>query len=163
MHGMVTYFIRRMLLVPVTFICITLMVYTVMRIAPGGPIEQAKLQLMAAMQEGGGGASSAMGDTGDMELTQEGLDQLKRYYKLDKPIVVGYMIWLGVWPDEDKEDSFSGILQGDFGVPAWKLLASRPGLEHLADAIFPCTPIRFQRLARYPAEKLHYVSHGVRL
>ena len=44
------------------------------------------------------------------------IDQLKRYYKLDKPIPVGYLIWLGLYPDEDKDGAFSGILQGDFGV-----------------------------------------------
>ncbi len=116
MHGMTSYFIRRLLLVPVTFICITLLVYTVIRLAPGGPIEQAKQQMRAAAaSEGGAGGSSAMGDTGTLELPQEAIDQLKAYYKLDKPIVVGYLIWLGAWPDEAKGGKFSGIIQLDFG------------------------------------------------
>ena len=42
MHGMTSYFIRRMLLIPLTFVCITFMVYAIMRLAPGGPIEQAR-------------------------------------------------------------------------------------------------------------------------
>jgi microcin C transport system permease protein len=113
---MTTYFVRRLLLVPVTFVCITFMVYTVMRVAPGGPIEQARLQVQqAAMSEGGGGASVG-GETGNLELPQEAIDQLKRYYKLDRPIPVGYLIWLGLWPDEDKDNSFSGVLQFDFGT-----------------------------------------------
>ncbi|RMG17223.1 MAG: ABC transporter permease [Planctomycetota bacterium] len=112
---MLTYFVRRLLLVPVTFVCITLLVYTIMRLAPGGPIEQAKLQVqMAAMREGGGGG--ATNGEGELALPQEAIDQLKRYYKLDKPIPVGYLIWLGVLPDEDKEGRFSGVLQGDFGI-----------------------------------------------
>lgn len=111
MHGMTSYFIRRLLLVPLTFICITLLVYTVIRLAPGGPIEQAKVQMQQARaSEGGGGAGA-----GDLDLPQEAIDQLKRYYKLDKPILVGYAIWLGVYPDEDK-GGFSGIIQGDFGT-----------------------------------------------
>ncbi len=111
MHGMTSYFIRRLLLVPITFICITLLVYTVIRLAPGGPIEQAKLQMQQARaSEGGGGAGSA-----DLALPQEAIDQLKRYYKLDKSIPVGYLIWLGLYPDEDK-GGFSGIIQGDFGT-----------------------------------------------
>ncbi len=57
MHGMVSYFLRRLLLVPVTFVCITFMVYVVLRYAPGGPIEQAKLQRLAAGAEGGGGGA----------------------------------------------------------------------------------------------------------
>jgi microcin C transport system permease protein len=112
--GMISYFVRRLLLVPLTFICITFLVYAVMRAAPGGPIEQAKLQLqMAAMAEGGGGA--AVNPTGDLDIPQEAIDQLKKYYKLDRPIPVGYLIWLGALPDEDKGGRFSGILQGDFG------------------------------------------------
>ncbi|MHC5009932.1 MAG: ABC transporter permease subunit [Planctomycetota bacterium] len=110
---MTSYFIRRILLIPVTFVCITFLVYWIMRATPGGPIEQAKLQLQQAMTESGGGAAST---TGELELPQEAIDQLKRYYKLHRPVPVGYLIWLGVWPDEDKGGRFSGILQGDFGV-----------------------------------------------
>jgi len=112
MHGMTSYFVRRLLLIPVTFICITALVYTVIRLAPGGPIEQAKIQMQAASAEGGAGAAEG---TGELELPQEAIDQLKRYYKLDKSIPVGYLIWLGLWPDEDK-GGFSGIVQGDFGT-----------------------------------------------
>jgi len=112
MHGMTSYFVRRLLLIPVTFICITALVYTVIRLAPGGPIEQAKIQMQQASAEGGAGAAEG---TGELELPQEAIDQLKRYYKLDKSIPVGYLIWLGLWPDEDK-GGFSGIIQGDFGM-----------------------------------------------
>jgi microcin C transport system permease protein len=113
-HGMTSYFIRRILLIPVTFICITFLVYTVQRLAPGGPIEQAKLQMRQAMSEGGGGSAATA--TGELELPQEAIDQLKEYYKLDKPIWMGYLIWLGLWPDHTKDDAFSGVLQGDFGI-----------------------------------------------
>ena len=110
MHGMISYFTRRILLIPVTFVCITFMVYAVMRAAPGGPIEQARQQLMQQAGEGG-----AAGEMGDLELSQEAIDQLKRYFKLHKPVPVGYAIWLGVLPDEDRDGKFSGVLQGDFG------------------------------------------------
>jgi microcin C transport system permease protein len=108
---MTSYFIRRLLLVPLTFVCITLLVYTVIRLAPGGPIEQAKLQMQQARASEGGGGGGGQ----DLALPQEAIDQLKRYYKLDKPILVGYAIWLGVYPDKDK-GGFSGIIQGDFGT-----------------------------------------------
>ena len=115
MHGMTSYFIRRLLLVPLTFVCITFLVYSVIRLAPGGPIEQAQHQIrQAAMSEGGGSAALGMGQ--EFELPQEAMDQLKRYYKLDKPIYLGYVIWLGIWPDETKDGAFSGIVQGDFGT-----------------------------------------------
>jgi len=112
---MTSYFIRRILLVPITFICITFLVYTVQRVTPGGPIEQAEIMMrQAAMAEGGGG--SAASDTGDVMLDEDARKELERYYKLDKPIPVGYLIWLGLWPDEDKGGRFSGVVQGDFGT-----------------------------------------------
>lgn len=114
MHGMTTYFIRRILLVPVTFLVITFMVYTIMRKAPGGPIEQAEMQiLMAQAQEGG--LVAPVDETGELILDQKALDALKRHFKLHRSIPVGYLIWLGVWPDDTREGEFSGILQGDFG------------------------------------------------
>jgi microcin C transport system permease protein len=116
MHGMTSYFIRRILLVPITFMCITFMVYTVIRLAPGGPIWQAKQRLMQAATEGGAAGGGGIADSGSFELPEEALEQLERYYKLDKPIPVGYLIWLGLWPDDAKDDRFSGVIQGDFGV-----------------------------------------------
>ena len=59
MHGMTSYFIRRIMLIPITFICITFLVYAVQRLTPGGPIERAKMQLQQAMM-GEGGAVAAM-------------------------------------------------------------------------------------------------------
>jgi microcin C transport system permease protein len=115
MSGMSSYFIRRLLLVPLTFLAITFMVYAIMRLAPGGPIEQARLKMLAKqMGEGGGGAITAKGE-GEFTLPPEAIEQLEKYYKLDKPIPVGYLIWLGAWPDEQKDGRFSGILEGDFG------------------------------------------------
>jgi microcin C transport system permease protein len=96
MHGMISYFVRRLLLVPITFLCITFLVYSIMRLTPGGPIEQARLQMLRAMAEGrAGGGGDLLGGT--LELPQEAIDQLKRYYRLDRPIPVGFAIWLGAW------------------------------------------------------------------
>jgi microcin C transport system permease protein len=67
-----------------------------------------------AMSESGGGGAASL--TGELALPQEAIDQLKEYYKLDKPIWMGYLIWLGVWPDHTKDGAFSGVLQGDFGI-----------------------------------------------
>ena len=129
MHGMISYFVRRLLLVPITFLAITFLVYSIMRITPGGPIEQARLQMLQAMsQEVGGGGGDLFG-TGTLELPQEAIDQLKRYYKLDRPIPVGFAIWLGIWPDSARGGGFSGILQGDFG---YSYQYSDPVLETIA-------------------------------
>jgi microcin C transport system permease protein len=109
---MTAYFLRRLLLIPVTFLAITFMVYAIVRLTPGGPIEQARLRMLATASEQGGGAGSLTGEGG---LDEKGLKQLERYYKLDRSIPVGYLIWLGLWPDDAKGGRFSGIVQGDFG------------------------------------------------
>ncbi|PIU17702.1 MAG: peptide ABC transporter permease [Elusimicrobia bacterium CG08_land_8_20_14_0_20_59_10] len=102
MHGMTTYFMRRLLLVPLTFIAITLMVYTVLRVVPGGPIEQAQLQIkLAMMQEGG--AANLGGAEAELQIPESAMNELKKYYHLDKSIPEGYARWL--W----------GIVRLDFG------------------------------------------------
>lgn len=104
MHGMTTYFIRRLLLIPVTFIAITFMVYTVLRVVPGGPIEQAQLQIkLAMMQEGGAASAGLAGAEAEMQIPEAAMSELKKYYHLDKSIPEGYARWL--W----------GILRLDFG------------------------------------------------
>src|SRR3989338_1383388 len=102
MHGMTAYFIRRLLLIPVTFIAITFLVYSVLRVVPGGPIEQAQLQIkMAMMQEGG--ASGAMTEMGELQIPESAMAELKKYYHLEKTGPAGSARWL--W----------GIVRLDFG------------------------------------------------
>ena len=97
---MLNYFLRRLALVPITFLVITFMVYAILRVAPGGPIEQLKRRMAgeAAGEAGGGGAASV---TGDIGLPEDALEELRRYYKLDKSIPVGYLEWLGVKPADN--------------------------------------------------------------
>lgn len=93
MHGMVTYFIRRLLLIPVTFIAITFLVYSVLRVVPGGPIEQAQMQIKMAMQ-GEGGAAGMASDQAELQIPAAAMAELKKYYHLDKSIPEGYARWL---------------------------------------------------------------------
>lgn len=51
------YFIRRLLLIPPVLVGISLMVFALTRMAPGGPIEQAMMQMQQVSEEGGGGRS----------------------------------------------------------------------------------------------------------
>ena len=95
MSGMASYFIRRLLLVPITFVLITMMVYTVLRYVPGGPIEQAEAAMKMSSMEGGGGGGG-IGDEADLQLNEEDMRELRRYYSLDKPVLVGYAQWLGI-------------------------------------------------------------------
>jgi ABC-type microcin C transport system permease subunit YejB len=90
------YFIRRMLLIPPTLLGISVLVFAITRLAPGGPLEQAMMQMQQVSQDGGGG--QGMGS--DQALSQEQLEQMKRLYGFDKPHWEAYLIWLGVMPRE---------------------------------------------------------------
>jgi len=117
---MTAYFIRRLLLVIPTFIGITIMVFTITRFVPGGPIERI-ISDTRAMQTGqsGSGTSSIPGQGNAQPLSQEQIQKLKEYYGFDKPILTSYFIWLGK------------VLKGDLGKstryydPVWDMIKER--------------------------------------
>lgn len=86
---MLGYIVRRLLLVIPTFIGITLIVFTLTRLVPGGPIERMMTAYQMANQSNGSQQSIA-GNT----LSQQQLDELNQYYGFDKPIIESYFIWL---------------------------------------------------------------------
>jgi len=92
---MLSYFIRRLLLVPPTLLLITLLVFGISRMMPGGPMERILQQAASAEQEGGGGNSNTNSALGEKEL-----EELEELYGLDKPAIIAYFQWLGVWPKE---------------------------------------------------------------
>jgi microcin C transport system permease protein len=89
--GTTTYFVRRLLLIIPTFLGITLLVFAVTRVVPGGPIER---MLNEAMVAGGARGVSSQSVASTM-LSDAQLEQLRVYYGLDKPILTGYVDWLG--------------------------------------------------------------------
>ena len=100
---MFEYTIRRLLLMIPTGLGITFMVFCILQLAPDGPFERAVKQIKQANM-GAGEVSMASSDvSGDSsELTPELLEKLRMQYGLDKPIVVRYLIWLGLYPKEAK-------------------------------------------------------------
>jgi len=102
---MTSYFIRRILLMIPTFLGSTVLIFIILQMAPGGPLEQTLQQLQAgAMQQG-----EAVGSVGDIMgggssvLPESALRELKRFYGFDKPVYQRYLIWLGIWPREIKQ------------------------------------------------------------
>jgi microcin C transport system permease protein len=89
------YFIRRLLLIPPVLLGISLMVFALTRMAPGGPIEQAMMQMQQVSEQGGGKSSGT-----EQALSSEQLLQMKRLYGFDKPVWEAYLIWLGLKPRE---------------------------------------------------------------
>ena len=92
---MKAYFIRRLLLVLPTMLGITLLVFTVTRFAPGGPMD-AMLQAAAAGGDGEKSGSSNKSET----LSNEDKEELEEEYGYDKNILHAYGQWLGVMPKE---------------------------------------------------------------
>ena len=101
---MIEYIFRRLLLMIPTFLGSTVLVFTILQLAPGGPIEQImlNLQMGGAFGDGGGGLDS----DGGLALPPKALKELERFYGFDKPIYQRYLSWLGVWPREIRHRDF---------------------------------------------------------
>ena len=116
---MAAYFIRRLLLVIPTFIGITIMVFTITRFVPGGPIERIISDTRAMQTSQGGSSVSTTGQGGSQPLSEEQIQKLKEYYGFDKPVLISYFIWLGK------------VLTGDLGKstryydPVWDMIKER--------------------------------------
>jgi len=113
---MAGYFIRRFLLIIPTFIGITFVVFVITHFVPGGPVERQIMRYrMAQAGEGGGGG----GGRGGVEIPEEAIQEMKRYYGFDKPVHVRYAIWL--WNVLHLDLGRSYIYQD----PVWDVIKSR--------------------------------------
>jgi len=91
-----------------TFLGSTVLVFTILQLAPGGPLEQTILQLqMGGMTGSGEGGVTSTDMMGGSVLPASALKDLKRFYGFDKPIYQRYLIWLGLWPREIKHRDFT--------------------------------------------------------
>ncbi|MFM2171243.1 MAG: hypothetical protein RI957_1472 [Verrucomicrobiota bacterium] len=88
------YFIRRILLIPPTLLGITLLVFVIMRLVPGGPMEE---DLKKLMGQGEGKATRTREQSG-FSLKPDMLVRLAGDYDRDKPNIRHYLEWLGVLP-----------------------------------------------------------------
>ncbi len=139
------YFFRRLLLVIPTLIGITLLVFAVTRLVPGGPLERA---LMEAQQSAlASGAAPAAGE--GMALSESQIQQLAEYYGFDKPWYLSYVDWLGK------------VVRGDLGQsyryhqPVWDVIRERfPvslffGLTSLVITYLVCIPLGVVKAIRH--------------
>lgn len=112
-----SYFLRRLLLIPPTIFGITIIVFLITRVVPGGPIERAIME-MQSVNVSAGVSSSSMGNQ-SQALSEEQLQQLKEYYGFDKPPIISYFHWVG------------NVLRGDLGnsyrynEPVWDIIRER--------------------------------------
>jgi len=114
---MKAYFIRRLLLIIPTFLGVTLLVFTITRFVPGGPIERMITQMQMMGGEMSGASSSSV--CGSAALDADQLKELEAYYGFDKTILVSNFNWL------------VKVLSLDLGVstrysePVWGIIKER--------------------------------------
>jgi len=86
------YFLRRLLLVVPTFLGVTFLCFAILQFVPGGPVEQALLQ----MRGGGAGGESAGAASASAAhaVSAEQREALRKHFGFDKPLPQRYWHWL---------------------------------------------------------------------
>jgi microcin C transport system permease protein len=89
---MLKYFFRRLLILIPTLLGVTVIVFAIINMAPGGPIEQRLQQ----MRFGGGVGEGINTDSrgGTQGVSNEVMEALKKQYGFDKPLHMRYLLWL---------------------------------------------------------------------
>jgi microcin C transport system permease protein len=116
---MASYLIRRLLLIIPTFIGITLLVFIITRFVPGGPVDKiiTEARQLDSGQEGSRSSSQSTKDASP--LSPEQIEDLKKFYGFDKPVLLSYVSWLGK------------VIRLDLGVstryydPVWQIIRSK--------------------------------------
>ncbi len=85
------YIIRRLLLVPLTLLGITLLVFSMTRFLPGGPMEQALQRVQA-----GEGRAGRFGGNQAGGLSSEQKEAMRMQFRMNDSWFIGYLRWLGV-------------------------------------------------------------------
>ncbi len=83
------YFLRRILLVGPTFIGITLLCFALIQFVPGGPVEQAIMQM-----KGIGAGETARGTGFQVSISDEQRKALEAHFGFDRPFHERYWKWL---------------------------------------------------------------------
>ena len=85
------YILKRLLLMPITLIGITFLVFFLTRMVPGGPVER-------MLQEQSIGALSGEKTVGQMNgrLGNDDMERLEELFNLQEPLWKAYLQWLGV-------------------------------------------------------------------
>ena len=101
-----------------TLFGIMLITFTVTQFVPGGPVERmiAEARMMGITGLDSQGAST---ENRTQPLSDEQIEELKKYYGFDKPVLVSYFLWL------------AKVLKGDLGTstryydPVWAMIRER--------------------------------------
>jgi len=102
---MFQYILRRLLIMIPTLLGVTVIVFGIINLAPGSPIEK-KIQ---QMRFGGsaGGSDMSLENSRDSGVSDEVIEALKKQYGFDKPIHIRYLLWLKNLAKLDFGESFT--------------------------------------------------------
>jgi microcin C transport system permease protein len=140
------YFLRRFLLIVPTFVGITLAVFVITHFVPGGPVERQILRFQMATAAGEGGAAASRGG---LEIPQEAIEEIQRYYGFDKPVHVRYAQWL--WNVARLDLGNSYVYQD----PVWDIIKARfpvsltLGLTGFLLSYLVCVPLGVMKAVRH--------------
>ena len=98
------YLLKRFLVMIPTLVGVTLIVFAIINLAPGSPVEQKLQQLRFGGGMSGGGES---GGRGSSTVSDEVLAALNKQYGFDKPLYMRYFIWLKNIATLDLGESFT--------------------------------------------------------
>ena len=151
---MTSYFLRRFLLIIPTFLGITMAVFLIMHIVPGGPVEREimRMRMSAAGGEGGGG-----GGRMTVEIPEDAIAQIRAYYGFDKPVHIRYALWL--WKVLHLDLGNSYVYQD----PVWDVIKARfpvsitIGLTGFLLSYLVCIPLGVLKAVKH-GSKFDFVS-----
>lgn len=139
------YFLRRILLVVPTLIGVTIIVFAITRLVPGGPLERAIMETQQMSMAGGGSQMAGQG----MAISEAQLDRLREYYGFDKPVLQSYLQWLGKVVRGDLGSSYR------YNEPVWDVINERfpvslyYGLVTLIITYAACIPLGILKAIRH--------------
>lgn len=102
-----------------TLLGITVIVFGIINLAPGSPVEQKLQQIRFGGGTGDSGGSGNTSTGGDSVVSQEVLDALMKQYGFDKPMHIRYLVWLKNLSRLDFGDSFT------YEEPVWDVIVSK--------------------------------------
>jgi microcin C transport system permease protein len=136
-----------------TLFGVTLIVFIIINLAPGSPVEQKIQQL----RFGGAGASAQTSGGNNGAVSQEVIDALNKQYGFDKPMHIRYFIWLKNLAKFDFGESFT------YEIPVTEVIISKfPvslqfGLISLFLSYLICIPLGVLK-AIFNGTKFDYIS-----
>ena len=103
---MLSYIVKRLLLMVPTLLGVLLITFAVIQFVPGGPVEQMVSQLQGRDSGGEGAAASGAGYRGRQGVDAQRIEEIRTLYGFDKPAPERFMQMLGQFARFDLGSSF---------------------------------------------------------